>query len=140
MGQQDGSSQPPKAVTEFTPEEPINPTQPDFVSEGKIIDAFAIIGGASKTSKTVQFVSRVGCYTKKAIYVTAPTGTFDVEVILDESERATGAPVWRKIATSQAVTAGTLASYIADLLVRQVRIVYTNGGTGGVVNAWFFSV
>lgn len=125
---------PAEAITEFsTPEPTPNPAQPDFQNKGKIID-LAAPDTNPITSKSIKVNDRAGAYPQKNIYaISDQAGSFDVMVMLDESEA-----VWRKIATV-AVTADTLAVYSTTNLFEQMRVVYTPSAAGNV-KVWGFSL
>ena len=129
-------------VTLNTPVKPQSPAKPDFTSQAKIFDNEDFGGGEAKNSKSVKVVTNPGNHPVKNIFAAADqTGEFEVEVVLDESELVGGNLVWRKLPGGpQTVAAGVLTVFATELLVRQIRIAYTNGGAAAVVNAWVASL
>jgi hypothetical protein len=131
-------------VTMFTPGMPTDPVRPDINSEGKIFDKVLVAASATITSKSVKVIAHPGHYPTKTIYVESDkAGTFIVQVMLDESELVTGAPVWRTMTTPIAVASGILSKWTGIELFRQVRIKFTaDSGISGnaTVSSWLFSV
>jgi len=136
-----------EAVTSvlFTPTQPVNPTQPDFVSEGKIIDSQAIAETTPFTSKSVRVAAKMSQSTTKSIYLQSDVaGTYVIQVLLDESELAGNplAAVWRDYTPAGspiAFTANVLSVQTLQDLCRQVRIVVTTSAASTITNAWVFS-
>lgn len=121
-----------EAITEFgTPTPNPNPTQPDFTTEGTLIDV-AAPDTTPIHSKSVKVTNRAETYPVKNIYAMSnQAGSFDVEIMLDESELVSGAAVWRKHSTV-AVVANTLAKFSTTDLFQQMRVTYTPGAAGNV--------
>ena len=134
---------PNPAPTAFTPEKPANTVKPEFEDEGKIFDAQPLGNAEVKDSKRVRIVGKSGLSNLKTPYVASDqSGTFVVEVLLDESEQSGGNPVWRALDLSGSpfsVSAGVLKSVTFEHIARQMRIKFTNGVTPATVSAWVFS-
>ena len=128
----------------FTPTAPVNPTQPDFVSEGKIIDSQAITHATPFASKSVRVAAKPSQTTTKTIYLQSDVaGTYVIQVMLDESELSGGDAVWRDYTPSGspiAFTANVLSIQTLQDLFRQVRLLVTTTTDSTKTNAWVFSV
>jgi len=131
----------PEPITEFsTPEPNPNPAQPDFQTEGMILDLAAAAATTPVASKSIKVTDRPGA-TAKTIYVQSDqAGAFDIEIMLDEGERSGGNAVWRKLQTAVPVVANTLKAVNLNELFRQMRIIYTPSAGPAVVKAWGFSL
>ena len=132
-----------EAVTStlFTPTKPTNPTQPDFISEGKVIDGQAIAMATPFSSKAVRVTDKSGNSTKTVYVESDSAGSFVVEVMLDESELSGGDAVWRGISGSSPIAfgAGALAYFTFFEIARQVRVTVTTSADSSATNAWVFS-
>jgi len=129
----------------FDPVIGASPVKADFVSEGKLFDTVAFAatgGGATVTSKSCRMVAHPSASTIKSFYIqSTQAGNWKLQVMLDESELVTGAPVWRDYAVAAAVAANTLVHADVEGLFRQARVVFVNtSGSVGTVDAWAFSV
>lgn len=133
---------PQEAITEFTPGAPAAvPSKPDFITEGVILDLAAAVASTPVASKSIRVADRPGATTKTIYVQSNAAGTFDLEVMLDESERDNlGAAVWRKLQPAVAVAANTLKTVTFNDLFRQMRITYTPTTGPAVVKAWGFSL
>lgn len=129
-------------VTLNSPVKPVSPAKPDFTSNGKVFDKVDFGNGEVKASKSVKIGLHPGNHPKKSIFVESDKdGTFDIEVVLDESELVGGILVWRKMpgAAGLSATAGVLQLKTFEALVSQIRVKFTNGADPAVVNAWVMS-
>lgn len=129
----------------FNPTAPPNPVKPDFISEGKLFDAQAVLAGATETSKSCRMVAHPSAATIKSFYLQSnQAGTLLLEVMLDEGELSGGNPVWRSYTdpTSPiAVAANKLVHLDVEGLFRQARLKFTNtSGSPATVNGWAFSI
>lgn len=132
---------PAEAITEFNPEAPAaSPSKADFITEGMILDLAAAAAATPVASKSVKVTDRPGATTKSIHVQSDQAGAFDIEVMLDESERVGPNAVWRKLQSAVAVTANTLKTVTVNDLFRQVRIVYTPTAGPAIVKAWAFSI
>jgi len=132
---------PQEAITEFTPGAPAAvPSKPDFITEGMILDLAAAVISVAVASKSIRVTDRPGATTKTIYVQSSVAGAFDIEVMLDESERALGAAVWRKLQVAVPVVANTLKTVTFNDLCRQIRIVHTPSAGPAVVKAWGFSL
>jgi hypothetical protein len=130
-----------EAITEFsTPAPNPNPAHPDFTTEGMILDLAAAVMAVPITSKSIKITNRPGAAGKSIHVQSDQAGAFDLEIMLDESERSGGAAVWRKLQTAVAVSANVLKTVTFVDLFRQMRIVYTPTAGPAVVKAWGFSI
>ncbi len=136
---------PAEAITEFTPGAPSDPSHADLTTEGMLLNLTAAVASVAVHSKSVK-VSNRQPPTIRTIYVQSDqAGAFIVEVMLDESERSSGAAVWRQYPlggsmTPIAVVANALKVVGINDLFRQVRITYTPTAGPAIVKAWFFSI
>lgn len=131
------------AHTQFDPSKPADPSKPDFTDEGKLFDGVAFGDSDEETSKSVSIEGRAAQNPNKTLYVLSDqTGSFVVEVLLDDSERSGGNPVWRTLdltGSPFSVSANVLKSIVFPHTARQARVKFTNGSTPAVVNAWLFT-
>jgi hypothetical protein len=139
--------QAPKSSNLFTPSHNVvqSPTRPDFINDGKVMAAVVVAPASSATSKSVRIDVNLNETGQKTIWVSSNQAvTFEVQVLLDESELSGGLPVWRNMtdpATPLAVAATYPAHFSFSDLFKQVRIKVNNaGGSPATVNAWVFSV
>src|SRR3990172_4769664 len=111
-------------ATLFTPSAPADSARPDFVSEGRIISAQSVAAAASHTSKSCRVLAKPGHVPIKTVYVeSTQPGSFIIQVMLDESERIGGLPVWRNLSNPS-------TAFAADPGIP----------SPAVVNAWVMSV
>lgn len=135
----------PMVFPKFSPTANADPAKPDFSDEGQIIKAGIVAPNTTLLSKSVK-LSGNGERRQKTLYVESDKdGEFLVQVMLDESERQSGAAVWRNLTDPSnplGVVPGALAVYTFDHLVRQVRIQFKADAANignAQVNAWAFS-
>jgi len=132
---------PQEAITEFNPEAPApSPSKADFITMGMILDLAAADAAITVISKSVKVTDRPSAFIKTIYVQSDQAGTFDIEVMLDESERSGGNAVWRNIQPAVPVMANTLRAVSLSQLFQQVRIVYTPTDGPAVVKAWAFSI
>ena len=117
------------------PSPSVNPAQPDFVTEGMVLNLAAAASGTPVTSKSVRVTDRPGA-TAKTLHVWSDhTGAFDVQVMLTESDAT-----WYTYLSAQPVVANTLKTISTNDLFRQIRIIYTPSSGPAVVKSWVFSI
>jgi len=132
---------PQEAITEFNPDAPAAvPSKPDFITEGMILDLAAAVISVAVASKSIRVTDRPGATTKTIYVQSSQAGAFDLEVMLDESERALGAAVWRKLQPAVPVVANVLKTVTFNDLCRQMRITFTPSAGPAVVKSWGFSL